>query len=539
MRRSLFAMFVLGMSWGDSSVWASTPEYDPYSLVVTFAPSIDGKALAEELKSAKGVPPAGFAPLAGVSIESLTPVFPIPPNGLRDALAYDSLRMAQVYVATIADVTSFPAALSLLKSSLEIEYVGMNHIGRMDGSSISPSDPLYTTAQWHYRAIQLPQAWDITTGNNGVIIGVIDSGIDLAHPDLANHVALNTIEWVGFQFIDDDGNGYVDDYFGWDFISSDGSPDDSFLNGHGTHVSGTIGAVTNNGLDVAGVNWNVTLLPAKVFDAAGNGGTETRIAQATYFLVNNGVWAINMSLGIPPNQTMAIALDYAYAASVPVIASMGNDNEISDQYPSSHPATLAVGATDSLDRRWEWNDSSGSNFGPTIGVTAPGDVIMSTKPSIFEYGAFTGTSMATPHVTGLAGLILSVRPTVSVDSIYWYIALGAEDMVGDPSEDILGPDIYYGYGRINAYNSIRLALGQCVCKCFGDPRCDGLPNIQDVVATVNAAFRGDAPTIDFGCPRERTDVTGNGFTNIQDVVAVVNVVFRGGTVEEFYGDPCQ
>jgi subtilisin family serine protease len=449
--------------------------------------------------------------------------------------------MGQYFVVNLADTVDPADALKLLSPHDDFSLVDYNYISHSNSASLTPNDPLYAPYQWHYRKIDLPDAWDITTGNDGVMVGTVDSGIDRLHPDLFGHIAVNSAEASGFVGFDDDGNGYIDDYYGWDFITNDGDPEDIFTNGHGTHVAGTIGATTNNGIGVAGVNWNVSLLACRVFDAFGGGATDLRIANAIYFLVDNGCWAINMSLGGPVYQPLEdVALDYAYSWNVPVIVSMGNDNAASTNFPAIHPHVLAVGATDSLDRRWVWNASSGSDYGNHIGVVAPGNVIASTMPFLIEYDTLTGTSMAAPHVTGLAALILSVRPTLSVDSLYWYIALGAEDQVGDPAEDIAGPDMYYGYGRINAYNSIRLALGQCVCECAYDPYCDGIrSDVLDVVQTVNVAFRGFSAVTDPGCPKQRSDVDASGATDVLDVVRVVNVAFRGFTVASQYVNPCQ
>ena len=542
MRRLLSLMLAGGavsIFAGEADCRAVVAEHDSRSLVVKLAPNHDGRELARVLALTKGTLPRGMQWISDAGGLTMTPVFRIPPRGLKREPLYDSLEMGQYFVVHLADTVQSADAMKQLSLHDDFSVVDYNYVSYSNGASLSPNDPLYATYQWHYRKIDLPAAWNTTTGNNAVMVGTVDSGIDRLHPDLAGHVAVNSLEYNGIVGIDDDGNGYIDDYYGWDFISNDGDPNDLFTNGHGTHIAGTIGAVTNNGTGVAGVNWNVTLLSCKVFDAFGGGATASKIASAIYYLVDNGCWTVNMSLGGPYSIVEDVALNYAYSWSVSVIAAMGNKNENSSNFPATHPHTLAVGATDSLDRRWVWNDSAGSDYGTHIGIVAPGDVIASTMPFLIEYDTLTGTSVAAPHVTGLAALILSVRSTLSVDSLYWYIALGAEDLVGNPTEGIPGPDIYYGWGRINAYNSIRLALGQCVCKCWGDPRCDAVMNAQDVVLAVNEVYRGAVAIFDFGCHRSRVDVNADGVSNAVDIVKIVNVVYRGQSVSSQFVAPCE
>jgi subtilisin family serine protease len=521
------------------SCLAAIPEHDPHTLIVKFAPSVDGKALAHELKNTKSAIPARLAPLTSVGVDSITPLFPIPPCGIRNQRAYDSLQMSQYYLLRLDDARNAADVLKDISHLSVMESVEVNSLHRGMESATTPNDPGYGW-QWHYPRIRLPDAWSLTTGSAAVIVGVLDSGIDFFHPDFSGRLAVNVAEYNGLPGVDDDSNLLVDDISGFDFYNWDGVPQDD--HSHGTHVSGTIGAASNNGGGVAGVDWNCLILPCKVLNAS-NEGTTAILTNGIYYATNMGCWILNVSIGGGGGSALETALNYAYANAVAVVAAMGNENTTTPSYPAAWPTTLAVGATDVADWRWYWGPTAGSNFGSHIDVCAPGDSIYSANPTWHSEGPYafkTGTSMATPHVTGLAALILSVRPTLSVDSLYWYIEVGAQDLVGHPSEDTPGWDQYYGWGRINAYNSLRLALGQCVCECAYDPYCDGIrSDVLDVVQTVNVAFRGFSAVTDPGCRRQRSDVDASGATDVLDIVKVVNVAFRGFSVASQFVNPCQ
>lgn len=537
---SVFCLGMLAMIHVPSMCLAAWSEHDQATVLVKLAARLDGKAIAQELVNSKASVPLELSSLRDAGGDRFEPVFPLPQSGRVRMTAYDSLELGQYFVVHLNSTTSPIDAVSACSGMNEIEMIELNHLARRLEAATLPNDPL-VLLQWHYFRIALPLAWDITHGASFVTVAVLDDGFDFVHPDLNGTFRINQGEYQKFAGIDDDGNGFIDDVLGWDFGDDDFNVYTASTFTHGTHVAGTIAALTNNGVGVAGADWNAYLLPVRVFNSVTGSASASDVASGVYYAVLMNAQVINMSLGsYAYNATEDAALQFARSNSILNVAAAGNDDSSVVMFPASSFYAISVGATNSSDTRFHWNESQGSNFGWALQLVAPGDGVYSTFPTWFgSYGSSTGTSMAAPHVSGLASLILSVRPTLTPDSVYMYMALGADDQRGSSAEDTPGWDPYHGYGRINAYNSIRLALGQCVCKCFGDPRCDGLPNVQDVVATVNAAFRGDTPIRDFGCPRERTDVTGNGFTNIQDVVAVVNVVFRGGTAEEFYGDPCQ
>lgn len=274
--------------------------------------------------------------------------------------------------------------------------------------------------------IQALEAWAVTKGSRDVIIAVIDTGIDYNHPDLKANMWVNEAELNGVPGQDDDGNGYSDEIYGWNFVSSNrsepyhgqlGHPDPLDDNDHGTHCAGTIGAVGNNQTGVVGINWNVRLMALKFLDANGSGDTGDAI-RAVKFAADNGADVMSNSWGGgASSEAMRKAILYAEKKGAIFVAAAGNsaaDNDQTDNYPSNYEveSIVAVAATDNRDRLADF-----SSYGfKTVHLAAPGVDIMSTVPlDPYEkrepYSAFSGTSMATPHVSGAIGLLLAADPT--------------------------------------------------------------------------------------------------------------------------------
>jgi hypothetical protein len=279
-----------------------------------------------------------------------------------------------------------------------------------------PNDPRVSEL-WGMQRINAPAAWNLTQGSSAVV-AIIDSGVDYTHPDLTANMWRNPGEIPG-NGLDDDGNGYSDDIFGIDAVNGDTDPQDD--DGHGTHVAGTIGAVGNNGLGVAGVNWAVQILALKFLDAEGFGSTDGALACYQYLIAMRArginIVAVNNSWGGGgESQALQEAIDAAGAAGVVSLCAAGNaasDIDASPTLPASLPCAsiIAVAASDENDQR-----ASFSNWGRTmVDLAAPGVNILSTTGG--DYQRFNGTSMATPHVTGAVALMLAQRPSLSVAQV--------------------------------------------------------------------------------------------------------------------------
>jgi subtilisin family serine protease len=351
-------------------------------------------------------------------------------------------------------------ALAIFKKNPLIEYVEPNYI--QHAIATFPNDPQFNnlwglhnygqTGGTPDADIDAPEAWDITTGGSEVVIAVIDSGIDYQHEDLQGNIWVNPEEDLDndsipelsdLDGIDNDGNGYVDDLIGWDFANNDNNPFDD--HGHGTHVSGTIAAKGNNGIGVTGVNWTAKIMALKFLDENGMGWTSDAILAIEYY-ADKGIRISNNSWG---GGGYSHALHDAIQASQSLfVAAAGNDGRNTDflpHYPSSYDLDniVSVAATDHNDSLW-WL----SNYGTTsVDLSAPGVSILSTTPGN-TYSYYNGTSMATPHVTGVAGLLLAQDSSLTINEMKWRILKGV-----DPK----GLPVLTG-GRLNANSTLGFGL---------------------------------------------------------------------------------
>ncbi|MFG0450122.1 S8 family serine peptidase [Shewanella sp. YQ_9] len=329
-------------------------------------------------------------------------------------------RLAKLNLRQGADIEQ---AIKMISSHPAVKYAEPNYILRAIGMPDDPRFPelwgMHNTGQTGGVAdadIDAPEAWDVTTGSTDVIIGVIDTGVDYNHPDLQANMWVNPGEIPG-NGIDDDGNGVIDDIHGFSAANNNGDPMDG--NGHGTHVAGTIGAKGNNGLGVAGVNWDVTIIGCQFLTPAGTGSTADAIACIDYMTdlkVNHGVdiKATNNSWGGGGfSQALKDSIEAAGEAGILFLAAAGNDtsdNDASPHYPSNYESdiVMSIASTDSSD-----GISWFSNWGATsVDMAAPGSAILSTVPG-GGYESYSGTSMATPMVTGVAALVWSINPDLT------------------------------------------------------------------------------------------------------------------------------
>ncbi|MCH7568552.1 MAG: S8 family serine peptidase [Nanoarchaeota archaeon] len=315
-------------------------------------------------------------------------------------------------------------AIETLRNNKNVEYVEQDVVLRLNaattpGSTItrnipSPNDPLFSQ-QWALQNINAPEAWVYTTGSPDVVVAIIDSGVDYNDPDLANNMWINKDE-IPNNGIDDDNNGYIDDVLGWDFVDNDNDPMDDPTRPHGTYTAQVVGAVGNNGIGIAGVNWNIKMIPLKILSNFRQTplGFASNIIRALQYATDKGVRISSNSYGlnIPFIQSLYDAFNQAKTYSHLAIFAAGNsgsDNDLIPQYPCSFDSDniICVAATNENDQLANRNYSSfSSNYGlTTVDLGAPGVDIM-----VSSGGRVSGTSFSAPHVSGIAALILSIHP---------------------------------------------------------------------------------------------------------------------------------
>jgi type VII secretion-associated serine protease mycosin len=363
---------------------SSRPDFRPGQVLVKFRPQTSHEDQAQ-LLAARDLPVLGQLPASQVQLVGVT-------LGQEQATA------------------------ALLNQDPLVEFAELDYVVH---ATIIPND-YYFYRQWGLVKIQAPTAWDQSTGGPEVIIAVVDTGVDLNHPDLDDKIVP-----------------------GWDFVNGDNLAQDD--HGHGTHVAGIAAAETNNGQGVAGVSWGARLMPIKVLDESGD-GYYSDVASGVRYACNHGAKIINLSLGgSNPSSTLKEALEDVSQKGCLVLAAAGNSGQDTVDYPARYAETIAVAATDRTDQR-----ASFSDYGPEIDVAAPGVDIWSTLwPHTYDWKA--GTSMSTPHVSGLAALVWSLCPDLSSEGVRGAIEGTAKDLGAS------GWDPYYGHGRIDAAAALEAA----------------------------------------------------------------------------------
>jgi subtilisin family serine protease len=378
--------------------------------------------------------------------------------------------LERVFIMHVSTPTDLEALARRLEQDPTVEYAEPQYIVPINKA---PNDQYYNGPQYQQYQLSLVKAdsaWGISIGDSSVVIGMIDTGVDWDHPDLAASIWTNTKEITG-NGIDDDGDGYIDDIHGWDFVKGitsvypgeDGNiPDNNPMdfNGHGTHTAGIAGATTNNGIGIASLSWGAKIIPLRVgwHDADGNGyGLSTWMGDAFIYAANNGASVTNLSMGT--SKAVLEGALYAYKNGVVICNAAGNTGSDFVSLLGAQPWALAVAATNSNDSK-----ASYSSYGNAIDICAPGGDLASgngkgilstiVNPSSFygsaNYIEFEGTSMASPMVAALAALVKSKNPAWTPAQIMFQICGTADNISGKNS----GYGGKLGYGRINAYRAL-------------------------------------------------------------------------------------
>jgi len=392
-------------------------------------------------------------------------------------------------------------ALARVEAQENVEYAETDAIYQM--STIHTNDWDFPK-QWHLEQIRATDAWDYSTGSKDVVIALLDSGVDIGHPDLKNNIWKNPGEIAG-DGRDNDGNGYIDDVSGWSFVEKDNDPNPRFKEGwsklgvnHGTIVAGILAAEGNNDLAIAGVAWSASIMSLRVLASDGSGDAES-VVDAINYAIAEKANILNLSfVGFSYNKTLESAIERAHNAGMLIVAAAGNDVGGSNGFnldtnpiypvcydgPPGENWILGVTALDPLDQRAYF-----SSYGHRcIDVAAPGVGLWSTvayRPNLgltdYAQGYWTGTSVAVPQVSGIATLLWAMRPSLSAKEISSLI-IKSTNVIDEVNKDYKGR---LGSGRINAFSAVRELKGE---------------NVSSVSVMINpyivsAPLRGSSPEI--------------------------------------------
>jgi subtilisin family serine protease len=541
---SAAAAQVAGTGNGKTS---TAPEYVPGRLIVKFKDSVDacidcrlndGRSLAPALGSAGvdrlnrryGVKRARPILARDAKLRSKSERQRLHARNLGSQKQADDL--TSTYVLQLSPSADVEQAATAFERDPKVDYA------QPDGIRKTSSNDTYFASSgawgqsfddlWGLKKVKAPDVWGTTTGS-GVVVAVSDTGVDYAHPDLAANIWSNPGEIAG-NSLDDDNNGYVDDTRGWDFSNGDNDPTDDY--GHGTHVAGTIAAVANNGIGIAGVAPGAKIMPVKGLDSNGS-GTDATLVQTIVYATENNADVINASWGGPynsPAEDSAIAA--ANAAGTTVVVAAGNSStNVGTSSPAGAPDAITVAAADHNDQRAYF-----SNYGEKIDVTAPGGgdggagtyperSILSLKASqagsaVTNGGALVvgsgylrqaGTSMSSPHVAGVAALVKQAHPSYTPDQIRQALRTGADDVDGP------GFDLGSGYGRVNAQNAVNVVPP--VMKITGPARYldFGSGTTQTTISGKATGSAFSSYTLEYGAGNAPTSWTPIGGTSTTPV----------------------
>ena len=422
--------------------YATTPDITPGELLIRI--TLEASTELQRLQSRSAI----SALLAKHNIESHRQLFPV---------SNRSPSLQRTYLLRFSINADIDTLKTAFEESTLIEEVSYNYLRPTLADVIVPNDPNYHE-QWSLPLIKLPETWAIEKGSKDVVIAIIDSGIDYRHEDLKQKIWVNPGE-IPENGLDDDGNGYIDDMHGWDFtdapnvqaegdfLEGDNEPIDE--TGHGTHVAGIAGAMPDNGIGIAGVAWNCPLMAVRAGLSLGESSRmqDDDSAAAIVYATDNGARIINMSWGSGQHSfVIQDAINYAHAHGVVLIGAAGNAKESDSFFPAAYKKVISVASTNQHRHRFHR-----SNFGASVDIAAPGNAILSTQIND-KYRILTGTSMAAPHVAGIAALMLSKRPSLTHEEVR-QILINTSDVILQEDSDEPDPKLV-GAGTLNAQRAL-------------------------------------------------------------------------------------
>ncbi|MXV14602.1 S8 family serine peptidase [Hufsiella ginkgonis] len=421
----------------------TTRDYRPGILIVKFKPVTTSGAKVQN------TPATPQIRLTGAQVVSVTRKFPA--ETVSGGAATISKAAADNGLDRIYEVKFTGGKIEDLVNELlldpRIEYAEPDYVYHVN---YDPSDPRFATNQAYLTVVKAPEAWNLIRSSSNIVIGIVDSGSDLTHQDLAANIYTNTADPV--NGVDDDRDGYIDNFKGWDLVGNSGSnireDNDpavkSDSTSHGVHVSGIAGAVTDNGIGVASISFNPKLLIVKC-GADNNGSSIYRGYDGIKYAADHGAKIINCSWGGPGGGSYGLdIINYALAKDCLIIAAAGNDNTTTPDYPSAYPGVFAVANTTNTDVK-----SGSSNYGPHVALSAPGTSIFNTYYNS-TYTSLTGTSMSSPMVAAAAALLKSYVPSLTMQQVGERLRATADNI------DAKNPNYagMLGKGRLNVYRAL-------------------------------------------------------------------------------------
>ncbi len=442
----------------------SASSYEPQQVIVKFADSIDACSAAadlvqefSELMGQTTLQPLMGKPCDVRSTQELSAI----QQEIKARYSYRSQRapldaefpkIEQVFILSYEKVVPVESLIDRFRQHPQIDYAQPNYIVQTSftptaAPAVVTHSAMSVDSLWGLQRIQAPEAWSLSQGQ-GVVVAVIDTGVDLKNPDLKDNLWTNVLE-VPNNGIDDDRNGFIDDVQGWDFAEDSNEPMDE--NGHGTHVAGIIAAVGHNAMGVVGVAPQAHIMPIKALGV--EQGTSFDLARAMIYATRQGADVINNSWGCSAasDAVLESSVRYAYSMGAVVVFAAGNDAQDVQACSPQNMSTqkpIIVAASTTEDKQADF-----SNVGLHIDVAAPSEKILSLRVdgAHAEVVSLDGTSMAAPHVAGIAALLFAYRPTLSNEAVRQIIRASAEDI------DFPGFDPLSGAGRVNALKALNLS----------------------------------------------------------------------------------